>query len=210
MLAALAAVAGAQPADDRIIETFAGRPNFRDGDGGAAVTAQLRFPVGVALDGAGNLYIADRDNYRIRKVGSSGNISTVAGDGTLGVGGDGGAATAAQVFSPSAVALDGAGNLYIATDHRIRKVNAAGVITTVAGNGTRGYGGDGGAATAAQLNLPLGVALDGAGNLYIADAFNNRIRKVNAAGVISTVAGDGTYGHGGDGGAAVAAQLDFP
>ena len=210
MLAALAAVAGAQPADDRIIETFAGRPNFRDGDGGAAVTAQLRFPVGVALDGAGNLYIADRDNYRIRKVDSSGNISTVAGDGTLGVGGDGGAATAAQVFSPSAVALDGAGNLYIATDHRIRKVNAAGVITTVAGNGTRGYGGDGGAATAAQLNLPLGVALDGAGNLYIADAFNNRIRKVNAAGVISTVAGDGTYGHGGDGGAAVAAQLDFP
>ncbi len=211
MLAALAAaVAGAQPADDRIIETFAGRPNFRDGDGGAAVTAQLRFPVGVALDGAGNLYIADRDNYRIRKVDSSGNISTVAGDGTLGVGGDGGAAVAAQVFSPSAVAVEGAGNLYIATDHRIRKVNAAGVITTVAGNGTRGYGGDGGAATAAQLNLPLGVALDGAGNLYIADAFNNRIRKVNAAGVISTVAGDGTYGHGGDGGAAVAAQLDFP
>ena len=211
MLAALAAtVAGAQPADDRIIETFAGRPNFRDGDGGAALAANLSSPRGVALDGAGNLYIADEGNNRIRKVDSSGNISTVAGDGTLGVGGDGGAATAAQVFSPSAVALDGAGNLYIATDHRIRKVNAAGVITTVAGNGTRGYGGDGGAATAAQLNLPLGVALDGAGNLYIADAFNNRIRKVNAAGVISTVAGDGTYGHGGDGGAAVAAQLDFP
>ena len=185
------------------------------GDGGAAVAAQLDFPRGVALDGAGNLYIADSLNQRIRKVDAAGAISTVAGDGTRGYGGDGGAAVAAQLDFPRGVALDGAGNLYIADslNQRIRKVNAAGVITTVAGDGTEGYGGDGDAALAAQLNRPFGVMPDGAGNLYIADTGNHRIRKVNAAGRISTVAGDATRGYGGyggDGGAALAAQLNSP
>ena len=212
VLAALsAAVAGAQPADDWIIETVAGGSSYR-GDGGAATAAQLRFPAGVALDGAGNLYIADRDNHRIRKVDPAGVISTVAGDGMRGYGGDGGAATAAQLFAPRGVALDGAGNLYIADtfNQRIRKVDAAGVISTVAGDGTRGYGGDGGPAVDAQLNTPYGLALDGAGNLYIADLFNHRIRKVDTAGMISTVAGDGTRGSGGDGDPATSAQLNFP
>ena len=212
ILAALsAAVAGAQTADNWIIETVAGGSSYR-GDGGAAVAAQLRGPYGVALDGAGNLYIADRDNHRIRKVDAAGVITTVAGDGTEGYGGDGGPAVDAQLNYPYGLALDGAGNLYIAdrSNYRIRKVNTAGVITTVAGDGTRGYGGDGGPAVDAQLNTPYGLALDGAGNLYIADLFNNRIRKVDAAGVISTVAGDGTRGYDGDGGAAVAAQLNLP
>ena len=163
------------------------------------MAAQLRLPAGVALDGAGNLYIADTANQRIRKVDAAGVISTVAGDGTFGFGGDGGPATAAQLYFPNGVAPDGAGNLYIAdfNNQRIRKVDAAGVISTVAGDGTFGFGGDGGPATAAQLYLPSDVALDGAGNLYIADTANQRIRKVDAAGVISTVAGDGTQGYGG-------------
>ena len=212
VLAALSvAVAGAQPADDWIIETVAGGSSYR-GDGGAAVAALLRFPEGVAVDGAGNLYIADRNAQRIRKVDAAGVISTVAGDGTRGYGGDGGPAVAAQLDWPEGVALDGAGNLYIAdvNNNRIRKVDAAGAISTVAGDGTQGFGGDGGPATAAQLNRPTGVALDGAGNLYIAEWSNRRIRKVDAAGAISTVAGDGTQGFGGDGGPATAAQLRSP
>ena len=211
VLAALSvAVAGAQPADNWVIETVAGGGPV--GDGGPATAAQLNRPRGVALDGAGNLYIADVDNHRIRKVDAAGVISTVAGDGTEGYGGDGGPAVAAQLSSPWGVALDGAGNLYIAdsNNRRIRKVDAAGMISTVAGDGTRGYGGDGGPATAAQLGSPWGVATDGSGNLYIADIGNWRIRKVDAAGDISTVAGDGTLGFGGDGGPAVAAQLNYP
>ena len=131
-------------------------------------------------------------------------ISTVAGTGTAGFSGDGGAATSAQLRNPQDVVLDAAGNLYIVDtgDHRIRKVNSAGVISTVAGSGAQGFSGDGGAATAAQLNQPRGVALDGAGNLYIADWFNQRIRKVDvSSGNISTVAGTGTAGFSGDGGA---------
>ena len=216
ILAALSvAVAGAQPADDWIIETVAGNGTRGDGgDGGAAVEAQLNYPRDMAVDGAGNLYFADSSNESIRKVDAAGVISTVAGDRTRGRGysGDGGAAVGAQLNSPSGVALDGAGNLYIG-DHfnqRIRKVDAAGVISTVAGDGTYGYGGDGGPAVAAQLGNPADVALDGAGNLYIVDGHNNRIRKVDAAGVITTVAGDGTRGFGGDGGPATAAYLDRP
>ena len=182
------------------------------GDGGAATAAQLSRPRGVAVDGSGNLYIADASNHRIRKVDTSGNISTVAGTGTSGFGGDGGAATEATLNYPRGVALDGAGNLYIAdrNNHRIRKVDTSGNISTVAGTGTSGFGGDGGAATAAQLSRPRGVAVDGSGNLYIADDFNYRIRKVDTSGNISTVAGTGTFGFGGDGGAATAATLNAP
>ncbi len=198
---------------DGVITTVAGDGTYGySGDGGAAAAAQLDFPQGVAVDGSGNLYIADSFNQRIRKVDADGAITTVAGDGTYGFGGDGGAATAAQLGSPYGVAVDGSGNLYIADsfNHRIRKVDTGGAITTVAGDGTEGYSGDGGAAAAAQLNFPQGVAVDGSGNLYIADQGNRRIRKVDADGAITTVAGTGSSGFGGDGGAATAAQLREP
>jgi hypothetical protein len=174
----------------------------------------------VAVDGAGNLYIADADNDVIRKIDAvSGIITTVAGNGIPGDSGDGGLATGAQLFFPFRVAVDGAGNLFIADDNnRIRRVDAAtGIISTVAGNGTAGFSGDDGPATAAQLNSPRGIAVDAAGNLYIAEFFNSRIRKVDAVtGVITTIVGDGHVpGDGtippdaglGDGGLAVNAHL---
>ncbi len=182
------------------------------GDGGPAVQAQLASPSGVAVDGAGNLFIADTRNQRIRKVDSSGTISTVAGTGEFGFGGDGGPATEAQLSNPAGMAVDGAGNLYIADlrDHRIRKVDSTGTISTVAGTGEFGFGGDGGPATEAQLFFPSGVALDAAGNLFIADQVNNRIRKVDSSGTITTVAGAGEFGFSGDGGPATEAQLNSP
>ena len=166
----------------------------------------------MALDNDGNLYIADTSNHRIRKVTTSGVISTVAGDGTAGFAGDGGPATAARLNNPIGMALDSSGNLYVGDtyNNRIRKVTASGVISTVAGDGMAGFAGDSGMATAARLNLPTGVALDDDGNLYVADNWNQRIRKVTASGVISTVAGDGTAGFAGDSGPATAAQLNYP
>jgi len=196
-----------------IITTISGDGAFGyTGDGGAATAAELYYPYGVAVDGSGNIYIADQSNNCIRKVNTSGVITTIAGNGTPGYSGDGGAATAAELSYPTGVAVDGSGNIYIADygNSRLRKVNSSGVITTFAGNGTIGYSGDGGAATAAELYYPYGVAVDGSGNLYIADQYNNRIRKVNTSGVITTIAGNGTYGYGGDGGAATAAELGGP
>ncbi len=151
------------------------------GDGGPATSALLSFPNGLAVDGDGNLFIADSNNNRIRKVTPAGIISTVAGNGVAGFGGDGGPATSAQLRYPLGVAVDGSGNLFIADAHnnRIRKVSPAGIITTVAGDGTAGFGGDGGPADAAQLNYPTSVAIDGMGNLFIADYYNNRVRKVS-------------------------------
>src|ERR1035441_2933046 len=153
------------------------------GDSRSATSAQLYSPVGAAVDSAGNLYIVDASSRRIRKV-SNGVITTVAGGGSSL--GDNGPATSAQLVLPYRVALDPAGSLYIAdvADNRVRKVSN-GVITTVAGNGTKGFSGDGGPATSAQLSGPDGVAVDAAGNVYIADCTNNRIRKVSA-GVITT------------------------
>ena len=182
------------------------------GDGGPALQAQLNHPYGAAPDTAGNLYIADWGNNRIRMVDAAGNISTVAGTGESGYSGDGGPAAQAQLAQPYGLTADAAGNLYIADsfNNRIRKVDAAGIISTAAGSGESGYGGDGGPALQAQLAGPVGVALDAAGNLYIADGNNQRIRKVDAAGVISTIAGNGESGYGGDGGASLRAQLAQP
>ncbi len=213
----LAFTLGGGAAAAQTIETVAGSSGL--GDGGAATEARLDTPGGVAVDSAGNIYIADTFNHRIRRVDTSGNISTAAGVGVAGYNGDGRAAATAQLNYPYGVAVDGAGNIYIAdTDnHRIRRVDAAtGNISTAAGDGTvpdedDDNIGDGGAATAAQLNNPYDVAVDSDGNLYIADTQNNRIRKVTASsGNIETVAGDGTDGYSGDGGAATAAEIDTP
>ena len=177
-----------------IITTVAGTGDEGfSGDGGPATSARLNRPWAIALDGAGNLYITDLRNIRIRKVDTSGTITTVAGTGEEGFSGDGGPATSAQLFGPRGVALDGAGNLYIADtgNIRIRKVDTAGTITTVAGTGVFGFSGDGGPATSAQLNGDRGIALDGAGNLYIAEFVNRRIRKMDTSGTITTVAGTG-------------------
>jgi uncharacterized protein (TIGR03437 family) len=185
-----------------VITTVAGGGSSGLGDNGPATSAQLYMPTGVAVDSAGNLYIADYN--RIRKV-SNGVITTVAGNGTQGSSGDNGPATSAQLSGAMGIAADSAGNLYIADSGNIRKVSN-GVIATVAGNGTQGFSGDNGPATSAQLYWPWGVAIDSAGNLYIADSYNNRIRKVTN-GVITTVAGNGTQSFSGDDGPATSAQL---
>ena len=180
------------------------------GDGGPATAAQLNTPQAVATDSSGNLYIADTFNNVVRKVTASGAISTIAGNGTAGFGGDGGAATAAQLNGPQGIAVDASGNIYVADTQnaRVRRISG-GAISTIAGNGTAGFGGDNGAATAAELNVPIGLAVDTAGNLYIADFVNNRIRKVSG-GTIATVAGTGLSGYSGDGGPATSAQLHTP
>ncbi len=254
-----AAAAWAQSSAGGTIETVAGTgtPGY-SGDGGPATEAQLNYPEDVAVDGLGNIYIADTNNNRIRKVdASTGNISTFAGGGdpyrlgAVGVAVDAsgnvyiadnnnrlvhkvdvstgnisifagggrlfgsraeGAAARAVQIQPRGLAVDRLGNVYITESgyDRVYKVNAAGIVSTVAGTGESGYGGDGGAATSAQL-LPNDVAVDGAGNLYIADAVNHRIRKVDACtGNISTIAGTGTEGYGGDGGPATSAHLGVP
>lgn len=174
-----------------IVTTVAGNgTNGAGGDGGPAVKAQLSSPSGVAIGPGGELYIADLNNARVRRV-ANGIVTTVAGSGAYGYAGDNGPATRAQLSNPAAVAVDAAGDLYIADLHNacVRKVSK-GVITTVAGNGTAGYSGDGGPATAARLAWPRGVAVDAAGSLFIADHRNSCVRKV-ANGVITTVAGKG-------------------
>lgn len=187
-----------------------GVPAIAPANGVEATTTPLYLPTGLAFDSAGNLYVADTNNDVIREVSVEGIISTVAGNGDQGFGGDGSTATSAQLDSPVGIAVDSTGNLYIADSHnnRIRKVSG-GVIQTIAGTGVAGFGGDGGAATSAELDLPTAVAVDSAGNIYIADTNNNRIRKI-AGTTITTVAGNGEQTYSGDGGAATAAGLDSP
>ena len=215
------------------------------GDGGPATSAELTNPADVAADAAGNLLIADTYNYRVRVVAAAtgsfygqpmtaGHIYTVAGNGTAGFSGDGGPATSAKLNLPQGAAADAAGNLLITDtyNYRVRVVAGAtgsfygqpmtaGHIYTVAGNGTRGFSGDGGPATSAELNLPQGAAADAAGNLLIADTHNRRVRVVAestgsfygmamTAGDIYTVAGNGTAGFAGDGGPATRAELNNP
>ena len=167
-----------------------GKPGFH-GDNGPAVEAQLDFPVGVAVDKAANLYIADSFNQRIRRVDSSGTITTIAGTGKPGFDGDGGPAIQARLSFPSDVAVDKAANLYIADsgNNSIRRVDASGTITTIAGTGERGFFWDVGPAVEAKLDLPRGVAVDKAANLYIAGELNLGIRRVDASGTMSTVGG---------------------
>ena len=193
-----------------IITTVAGTGHGGySGDGGIATSAQISAQ-GVAVDLAGNIYIADWGNNRIRKVNTSGIITTIAGNGTSGISGDGGLATAAEVGQPYCVFVDIAGNIYIPNGNRIRKINTSGIITTVVGTGNSGYSGDGGPATAATLNSPYGVFVDAAGNMYIGDTYNYCVRKVNSSGIISTIAGNGIEGFSGDGGLATSAKLNSP
>ncbi|MDH4227569.1 MAG: hypothetical protein OEV59_07460 [Deltaproteobacteria bacterium] len=237
-----------------VISTVAGNgTSGYSGDGGQAVNAQIFYPYDVVVDISGNLYIADYGNKKVRKVDTSGAISTLnsgtfngfdlaldaskdiymtrdyniykltvatnaltnfAGNGTWGYSGDAGAAVSAQLFYPDGLVFDKSGNMIFAdkVNNVVRRIDgASGVITTIAGTGAQGFSGDGGAAAAATLNWPSGVAVDGQGHLYIADTVNNRIRLVNAfTGVISTIAGTGTFGNNGSSGPGSTFQIAYP
>ena len=195
------------------IKTLAGSgAQGSSGDGGAATSAQLYNPNGVAADASGNIFIADTNNNKIRLVTSAGIITTIAGVGTQGPSGDGGMATSAQLYSPYGVAVDSNGNFYIAdfNNDNIRMVNRAGIIKTLAGMGVQGSSGDGGAATNAQLYHPAGVAVDSSGNVYFSDLGNHKIRMITTSGIIRTFTGTGIAGNSGDGGVATSAQLNYP
>lgn len=182
------------------------------GDNGPATSAELNLPAAVAVDSSGNLYIADTYNNCIRKVNTSGTITTVAGNGTEGYSGDNGPATSAELNWPMGVAVDSSGNIYIGdtNNNRVRVVNSGGTITTFAGNGTPAYSGDNGPATLAELYMPYGVAVDTSGNLFIGEMVSDRVRKINSSGTITTVAGDGTSTYNGDNGPATLAQFGAP
>ncbi len=204
------------------ITTVAGTGNYGySGDGGLATAAQLNQPTCAVVDSAGNLYIGDVATYTVRKVDAeSGIITTYAGNGIAGYSGDGGPASSASMYGPSACALDSADNLYVADvgNNVIRRIAASsGIITTIAGNGfgagaaKGGFSGDGGPAKAAELYQPYGVVVDAAGTIFISDYGNQRVRKVDAAtGIITTIAGNGTYGYSGNSGPATSAMIANP
>jgi Beta-propeller repeat/NHL repeat/Putative binding domain, N-terminal len=191
-----------------IITTFAGGGSSGLGDGGLATAATLYYPNGVAVSGSGDVYIADTGNNRIRKV-SSGVITTIAGTGTAGYNGDNQPADTALISAPYGIVVDAAGNIYFADNgnNRIRKISAAGIISTVAGTSTTGFSGDGGSASDALINGPFALSMDAAGSLYFIDLNNYRIRKISAAGIITTVAGNGSSISSGDGGPATLASI---
>ena len=194
------------------ISVFAGNgTNATSGDGGAATSAALMGPLGMAVAPNGDIYFADYDAHRVRRVTTAGIISTVAGNGTAGLSGDGAAATAARLRNPIDVAVDSLGRIFIvdAGNHRVRMVALDGTISTYAGT-IQGYSGDGGAATAARLDAPWGIEVDAAGTVWLSDSGNDRVRKITSGGVITTVAGTGVAGSSGDGGAATSATLNSP
>lgn len=201
----------------QIIKTIAGNGTAGySGDGGPATAAELNQPFGIKTDNAGNVYFSDFSGNRIRKISTTGVITTIAGGGSA-VPGDGGPATNAMINTPVGVVQDATGNLYFSDlgNARIRKVTTSGIISTIAGTGVAGFSGDGGQATAAQVNYPNGMAIDVAGNLYFTEEANQRVRKISTTGIISTVAGSGPIGLGsgaysGDGGPATAARLNRP
>ena len=200
-------------APDGTIETFAGTgASGYGGDGGPATQARLNWPNGVAVDTAGNVYVADYANNRIRRIAPDGTIGTFAGTGQPRSSGDGGPAAQAGLNWPAGVAVDALGNVYVAeyVGNRIRRIRTDGTIETLAGTGLGGHSGDGGPATEAQIDSPLSVAVDIAGNVYIADQDNHRVRRIAPDGTIDTVAGTGSDGYGGDGGPATQALLNHP
>lgn len=182
------------------------------GDGGLAQQARLNEPRGITKDSKGHLYIADSKNHVIRKITPQGIISTIAGNNTSGYHGDGGLAKEAQLDLPVDVAVDQNNQIYIADEHNhvIRKINAQGIITTLAGNRLAGYQDKDQLARLTQLHSPQGVVLDGQGNLYVADTFNHVLRKIDAQGMITTLAGNNVPGYRGEGPLAIHAQLNFP
>jgi sugar lactone lactonase YvrE len=195
---------------DGTITTFAGTGEYGfSGDGGPSTKARLYSPSAVAVDREGNLYISDGGVYRIRKVDKSGVITTFAGTGEAGYSGDGGPATSARLTGPGQITFDDRGNLFLADEFSVRKIDPSGTITTVAGTGQAGFSGDGGPATEAKFEAN-DLALDREGNMYIADTENNRIRMVDKRGIIHTVAGTGKEGFSGDGGPATEAALNLP
>jgi sugar lactone lactonase YvrE len=199
-----------------VITTIAGTGTAGySGDNGMATAAQLNNPSDIEVDVFGNIFIADKLNHRIRKINSSGIISTIAGTGTAGYSGDNGQATSATLNLPYNVKVSTSGSIYINDkfNSRIRKINSNGIITTIAGNGSQAFSGDGGQATTAAINYPNGIAIDSLGNIYISDTQNYRIRKVNINGIINSIAGYGAIGIGGggfsgDGGNADTAKLN--
>ena len=195
------------------ISTFAGTgiAGSRHTEGHPAKMADIRNPRGIVVDSAANVYFSDSGNQKVKKVDTSGILHTFAGDGIAGYKGDGGQATSAELNQPAGLAIDSAGNIYIADtfNNVIRMVNTSGTISTVAGNGTEGCGGDGGTATSAELDRPRGVFVDGSGNIFIADTNCRAIREV-VSGTINTIAGNGQLGCNGDGGQATAASVGNP
>ena len=196
-----------------IVSTVAGNGHAKfSGDGGLAKNASLNFPAGLAFDPAGNLYVADRNNHRIRKIDTNGIITTIAGNGIPDYSSDGIKATESSLNFPSDVAIDKSGQIYISdrSNNRIRKVDTNGIITTYAGMGVASYGGDFGPADEAFLKFPFGLSFDNKGNLFVADRGNNRVRKIDPEGTIYTVAGTGLFAIRGDYGPAKQADLAFP
>lgn len=199
------------PLQAQVITTFAGNTIVGDTLNGVQATAEdIGECYGVATDAAGNVYIANTVRQRIQKVNTAGIITIIAGNGIPGFNGDGGPATNASLGEPLGITIDSPGNIYIIANSYIRKIDTFGIITTIAGSITYGYSGDGGPATAAEFKSPFGIAVDRAGNIYIADLDNHAIRKINKSGIITTIAGNGWPGYTGDSGPATIAQLNQP
>lgn len=195
-----------------IISTFAGTGTAgSSGDGGAATSATLNQPTGLVIDKLGNLYVAEINGHRIRKINTSGIISTFAGTGTASSTGDGSLATAATLNKPRGMIIDTSGNIYVVEEngHRVRKINTSNIISTLAGNGTASSTGDGGASTSATVNSPRGITMDSLGNIFFTEGGGSRVRKITPGGTISTFAGTGSYGFSGDGGAATSATIKY-